>query len=85
MARKTTRKQDETHNFEKNLEELEKIVELMEAGDITLEDALQHFERGVKLTRACQDALKNAEQRVNILMENNENSTLQDFDPEKRD
>jgi exodeoxyribonuclease VII small subunit len=55
-------------DFERSLAELEEIVEKLEQGDLSLEDSLKHFERGVQLTRACQTALKQAEQKVEILM-----------------
>jgi|GEM_PF-49914 exodeoxyribonuclease VII small subunit len=55
-------------DFERALAELESIVEKLEAGDLTLDESLKHFERGVQLTRACQAALKQAEQKVEILM-----------------
>jgi exodeoxyribonuclease VII small subunit len=58
-------------DFESALAELEKIVEKMEAGDQTLEQALASFQRGVELTRVCQQGLKEAEQRVEQLMEQN--------------
>ena len=48
-------------DFESSLAELEELVEVMEAGDLSLEASLEAFERGVKLTRACQSALKDAE------------------------
>lgn len=54
--------------LEKSLEELEALVEQLESGDLSLEEALKHFERGVKLTRECQTALKEAEQKVEILL-----------------
>ena len=57
-----------TIDFERSLAELEAIVEKLEQGDLSLEDSLKHFERGVQLTRACQTALKQAEQKVEILM-----------------
>jgi exodeoxyribonuclease VII small subunit len=57
-----------TLDFERALAELEGIVEKLEAGDLTLDESLKHFERGVQLTRACQTALKQAEQKVEILM-----------------
>ena len=47
-------------DFEGALDELEALVEQMEAGDLTLEDSLQAFERGIALTRSCQSALKQA-------------------------
>ncbi len=50
--------------IERSLEELQTIVEALEAGNISLEDSLKSFERGVKITRECQDALLNAKQRV---------------------
>ncbi len=56
-------------DFEHALKELEALVTRMEKGDISLEDSLKHFERGIELTRACQTALKEAEQKVQILME----------------
>lgn len=55
--------------FEQSLAELESIVDTLERGDMTLEESLSAFERGVALTRTCQKALDAAEQRVRILME----------------
>ncbi len=65
-------------NFEQSLETLTQLVEEMERGDLALEDALKKFEPGVTLTRQCQDALKKAEQHVQILMEKN---GVQSFEP----
>lgn len=65
MAKKTAPLPD----FESALAELEKIVEKMEAGDQTLEQALASFQRGVELTRVCQQGLREAEQRVEQLLE----------------
>jgi exodeoxyribonuclease VII small subunit len=64
----TDEKSSSTIDFERSLAELEAIVEKLEQGDLSLEDSLKHFERGVQLTRACQTALKQAEQKVEILM-----------------
>jgi len=55
-------------DFERSLAELEAIVERLEHGELSLEESLQQFERGVRLTRACQAALKEAEQKVEILL-----------------
>lgn len=55
-------------DFERSLAELEAIVDKLEQGDLSLDDSLRHFERGVQLTRACQGALKQAEQKVEILL-----------------
>lgn len=57
--------------FEQALEELEKLVETLERGDLPLDEALRRFERGVELTRHCQSALKAAQQRVDILLRRN--------------
>ena len=66
-------------DFEKSLAELEQLVETMEKGDLTLEESLKHFERGVSLTRASQKALAEAEQKVRILTRNNEAGELAEF------
>lgn len=56
-------------DLEKSLAELESLVEELEAGDLTLEQAMKKFERGISLARECQSALQEAEQRVEILLE----------------
>ncbi|MFI2811426.1 MULTISPECIES: exodeoxyribonuclease VII small subunit [Microbulbifer] len=66
--------------FEQALGELEQLVERLEAGDLPLEDALADFERGVKLTRECQQKLASAEQKVKVLMEENGEVREQPFD-----
>ena len=66
-------------DFEATLKELENLVKQMESGDLGLEESLAAFERGVKLTRQCQAALKNAELRVRVLTENDE---FEDLDTE---
>ena len=57
--------------FEDSLAEIEQLVSQLEQGDISLEDSLKSFERGVNLTRVCQKALQDAEQKVQILIEKN--------------
>lgn len=76
VAKKAVEKLD----FEKSMQELETLIEHMEEGDISLEEALKHFERGISLTRSCQNALKSAEQQVQILLEKNGQPTLAGFD-----
>ncbi len=76
------KKQNEI-NFEQSLQELEALVEKMEAGNLSLEESLKYFERGVALTRSCQKALADAEQKVQILLEKNGKEQLQDFDSEE--
>ncbi len=66
-------------NFEKTLAELEQLVETMEKGDLSLEESLKHFERGVELTKSCQQALSEAEQKVSILLNKNGKSELETF------
>lgn len=55
-------------DFEASLNELEKLVERLERGDLPLDEALKTFERGVELTRHCQTSLKAAQQKVEILL-----------------
>jgi exodeoxyribonuclease VII small subunit len=57
--------------FEATLEKLEEIVEKMEQGDMSLEDSLKAFEQGIQLTRSCQKALVEAEQQVQLLLQEN--------------
>jgi exodeoxyribonuclease VII small subunit len=66
----TTKKQAKV-DFEVALEELEELVSSMEDGELSLEESLQAFEKGIKLTRECQTALKNAEQKVQVLLNEN--------------
>jgi len=79
MAKKTPEKPD----FETSLKELETLVETMEKGDLSLEESLSHFERGVQLSRTCQQALKDAEQKVEILMQKSGNDDIEAFDSEE--
>ena len=58
--------------FEDNLEKLEKIVEDLEEGGLSLDDSLKKFEEGVKLTQRCEKALSAAEKKIEILSKNAE-------------
>lgn len=62
------KKRSAAPDFEKALTELEGLVEKMEQGELSLEDSLAAFERGIQLTRTCQDALTQAEQKVEQLL-----------------
>ena len=73
-------KQQSEFNFEEALEELERLVSSMEEGELSLEDSMKAFEKGIKLTRECQTALQKAEQKVQILL--NESGETQAFDVE---
>jgi exodeoxyribonuclease VII small subunit len=66
MSKKT--RTADTPDFEKSLAELEQIVERMEQGELSLDESLKQFERGVALARSCQTALQQAEQKVEILL-----------------
>ena len=66
-------------NLEKALEDLEALVEELESGDLPLEKAMKKFEDGIKLTRGCQAALKDAEQKVEILLQSAGGEDLEDF------
>ncbi len=57
----------EKFQFEKALTDLEKIVEALEGGELTLDEALKKYEEGVRLTRACQGKLQEAEKKIEIL------------------
>ncbi len=69
--------------FEQSLEQLEKLVEQMEAGDLSLEESLTTFEKGIKLTRECVQALAQAEQKIKLLLEENGEVQAVDFAPER--
>jgi len=85
VAKKTERKLDEIPDFEQSLQELETIVARLEQGDLPLEESLRQFERGIALTRACQQALKSAEQKVQILIEENGKTDTRAFTDETED
>lgn len=69
-------------DFEKSLDELEKVVSELEQGELSLEESLKSFEKGITLTRTCQKALKEAEQKVQILLEENGGSKFVPFNDE---
>ena len=69
-------------DFETAMRDLEEIVERLEQGDLPLEESLAAFERGVTLTRTCQSALKEAEQKVEILLKKAGETAVEKFDPE---
>ena len=75
-------KKQSSFNFEEALEELEELVTSMEDGDLSLEDSLKAFEKGIKLTRECQTALKKAEQKVQVLLDESGETEDLDFDEE---
>ncbi|KZX62660.1 exodeoxyribonuclease VII small subunit [Vibrio sp. HI00D65] len=75
-------KKPENMSFEAAIEELDGLVDQLENGDLALDDALKKFERGISLARAGQSKLNDAEQRVSILLQDDENAELSDFNPQ---
>lgn len=73
-------KKPKTPDFEKSLEALEKILAEMESGKLNLDDSLKAFERGVKLSAECQQALAEAEQRVSLLSDTGEETDFAGHD-----
>lgn len=71
-----------TPTFEEALKELEDIVERMDSGQLSLEDSLQQFERGVELSRTCQTSLKSAEQKVEQLVKKHGELAIEPFQEE---
>jgi exodeoxyribonuclease VII small subunit len=70
----------QTFDFEQAMNDLEAVVERLERGDVPLEEAMRSFERGMALSRACQDALTTAEQKVELLASRSDGSHVaEDF------
>lgn len=72
-------------DFEKQLQELSQLVNQLENGDLSLESALQAFERGMVLVNTCQQTLQQAEQKVHVLMEQQGKQTLAPFKEQDED
>ncbi|HHX8647733.1 exodeoxyribonuclease VII small subunit [Vibrio antiquarius] len=75
-------KKPENMTFEATIEELDSLVDQLENGDLALDDALRKFERGIALARAGQTKLSDAEQRVSILISEDDEAPLSDFKPD---
>ncbi|GEM75614.1 exodeoxyribonuclease VII small subunit [Vibrio sagamiensis] len=75
-------KKPENMTFEATIEELDGLVDQLESGDLALDDALRKFERGISLARAGQVKLSDAEQRVRILLSQDDEAPLSDFTSE---
>ncbi|MDN3696575.1 MULTISPECIES: exodeoxyribonuclease VII small subunit [Vibrio] len=76
-------KKPENMTFEATIEELDGLVDQLENGELALDDALKKFERGIALARAGQNKLSDAEQRVSILLQNDDNAELSEFNPQQ--
>ena len=74
------KKKLENLTFEESLNELDGIVQNLEQGELSLEDSMALFERGLSLSKLSQDKLQSAEQKVKILLEHNGEQQLNDFD-----
>lgn len=72
-------------DYEAAVAELESLVDRLEQGDISLEESLKLYESGVLLTRECQEALQNAEQKVQMLLQQSGQTNLVDFEPNNPD
>ena len=68
-------------DFEHALDELERLVEQMEGGELSLEDSLSSFERGIGLFRHCQQSLEQAELRVRLLLDPDAPESAEPFEP----
>ncbi|MDE2347969.1 MAG: exodeoxyribonuclease VII small subunit [Gammaproteobacteria bacterium] len=82
MATRKAEPKPKPVDFEAAMRDLEDIVLRLEQGDLPLEESLAAFERGVMLTRTCQSSLKEAEQKVEILLKKAGEPVIEDFDPE---
>jgi exodeoxyribonuclease VII small subunit len=69
--------------FEQALGELEAVVDRLEHGELPLEEALKQFERGIELVRTCEASLKQAEQRVEVLLQKNPEAVPEPFAAEE--
>lgn len=69
-------------DFEKSLAELEKLVEKLESGDLSLDESLNQFKRGVELTRECQQVLEQAQLTVEKLLDDGEQANTEAFQPD---
>jgi exodeoxyribonuclease VII small subunit len=70
-------------DFETAMRDLEELVERLEQGDLPLEESLAAFERGIMLTRTCQTALREAEQKVEILLKKAGEPVIESFTPDE--
>lgn len=70
-------------SFESQMEELEKIVLELEKGELNLEDSVKKFEEGMKISKECNNLLENAEKRISIILEKNEEIKEEDFSTEE--
>lgn len=70
-------------NFEEAMKKLEQITAELEKGDLSLDEAVKKFEEGIKLSKECNKILEDSEKRINILINNDENITEENFLPKE--
>ncbi|MGH1484889.1 MAG: exodeoxyribonuclease VII small subunit [Cellvibrionaceae bacterium] len=78
-------KKKSAFNFEESLHELESLVSKLEDGDLSLEESLSAFEQGIKLTKSCQQHLSAAEQKVSLLIGDDDDLQVVDLDEDQDD
>lgn len=71
----------ERPDFEQALEELEDLVTRLESGDLSLDQSLEHFRRGVELTKTCQTILDEAQKTIDLLAEKDDGAASTDIEP----
>lgn len=69
----------EENNFEEKMKDLENLVTKLEKGDLNLDESVNKFEEGMKLSKECNDILQKAEKRISILLEKDGDITEKDF------
>jgi exodeoxyribonuclease VII small subunit len=72
-------------NLEDSLAEITQLIDKMEHGELNLEQSLTYFERGITLIKQCQKTLTEAEQKVQLLIQQNQQETLSNFGEENDD
>ena len=83
MTTKGDKKNSGIATFESSTKRLEDIIEILEDESTTLEQALERFEQGINLTRTTQKALQEAEQKVQLLLENDDQPDFKDFEEQE--
>jgi len=77
-----TKRAKKSPDFEEAMSDLESVVNQLESGHLTLEEAFFQFERGIKLVQGCQKSLSTLQSRIQILTEKNGQTALADFEDE---
>ena len=72
-----TKTMTKTIHFEQSISELEEIVKQLEKGELSLDDSLKQFEKGISLAKRCQEVLQQAEQKIELLTNNQSSSDIE--------